>query len=64
MMGERYRRFLDCGVDPLQQAQAERNTSSFANVVSLPGELKLPSLAQWVSLCSRWQMLKQDWHDC
>ena len=36
MMGERYRQLLDCGVDPWQQAQAERDASSFADVVSLP----------------------------
>ena len=34
MMGERYRQFLDRGVDPCQQAQAERNAPSFADVVS------------------------------
>ena len=45
MMGERYRQLLDRGLDPWQQAQAERNAPSFADVVSLPRHLKLPSPA-------------------
>lgn len=47
MMGERYRQLLDRGVDPWQPAQTERNAPSFADMVSAPRSLKLPSRALW-----------------
>lgn len=36
MMGERYRKMLERGADPLQQAQADRSASYFENTVSKP----------------------------
>ena len=66
MIGERYRQMLERGVNPLQQAQADRTAPSFADRVSLQQAAQtcpaLPSLAP----AGPWRMLDVEgsWHNC